>query len=330
MFKDILFVFSSLSPNKPAPNHWWIMLTHKGKYIKHEAPFIIQWLYAKYCNKKIIVSSWKKKNPNKFFFFFQRITIVMEKQDNESFGFDIQVSMTHKNKWCTVCIVVVLLNRPFQSFTWKNIISSCRPMAWSWKTALQWRCALLCVTCRRTVLLRVQAWPQVIHQHLLNEPTCFLHLQHHQTWLNTTLVNLKIDRYTTDVNVMRQHIHAHTFWCNTQPRCLPITDESPLWFIAGDIIVTINGASIEGYSHQHILDLIRESTNSLKWVTETTWWQHNKAQPRRNYPEIKAAQCLCAFCWRCMYLHVTVWLQDGDCVWECREADRAGEAGDPA
>ncbi|XP_070694154.1 cytohesin-interacting protein [Pempheris klunzingeri] len=36
---------------------------------------------------------------------------------------------------------------------------------------------------------------------------------------------------------------------------------------AGDIIVTINGASIEGSSHQHILDLIRESTNSLKMET---------------------------------------------------------------
>ncbi|XP_068429021.1 cytohesin-interacting protein [Clinocottus analis] len=36
---------------------------------------------------------------------------------------------------------------------------------------------------------------------------------------------------------------------------------------AGDIIVTINGVSIEGSSHQHILDLIRECTNSLKMET---------------------------------------------------------------
>ncbi|KAK5861197.1 hypothetical protein PBY51_022611 [Eleginops maclovinus] len=36
---------------------------------------------------------------------------------------------------------------------------------------------------------------------------------------------------------------------------------------AGDIIVTINGVSIEGSSHQHILDLIRESTNSLMMET---------------------------------------------------------------
>lgn len=35
----------------------------------------------------------------------------------------------------------------------------------------------------------------------------------------------------------------------------------------GDVIVTINGISIEGSSHQHILDLIRESTNSLKMET---------------------------------------------------------------
>ncbi|XP_008291197.1 cytohesin-interacting protein [Stegastes partitus] len=36
---------------------------------------------------------------------------------------------------------------------------------------------------------------------------------------------------------------------------------------AGDIIITINGASIEGSSHQRVLDLIRESTNSLKMET---------------------------------------------------------------
>lgn len=36
---------------------------------------------------------------------------------------------------------------------------------------------------------------------------------------------------------------------------------------AGDVIITINGVSIEGSSHQHILDLIRESTNSLKMET---------------------------------------------------------------
>uniref|UniRef100_A0A3Q3VTL7 PDZ domain-containing protein n=1 Tax=Mola mola TaxID=94237 RepID=A0A3Q3VTL7_MOLML len=36
---------------------------------------------------------------------------------------------------------------------------------------------------------------------------------------------------------------------------------------AGDIIVAINGVSVEGSSHQHILDLIRESTNSLRMET---------------------------------------------------------------
>ncbi|XP_037644746.1 cytohesin-interacting protein [Sebastes umbrosus] len=35
----------------------------------------------------------------------------------------------------------------------------------------------------------------------------------------------------------------------------------------GDVIITINGVSIEGSSHQHILDLIRESTNNLKMET---------------------------------------------------------------
>ncbi|XP_076018072.1 cytohesin-interacting protein [Genypterus blacodes] len=36
---------------------------------------------------------------------------------------------------------------------------------------------------------------------------------------------------------------------------------------AGDVIVTINGMSIERSSHQHIVDLIRESTNCLKMET---------------------------------------------------------------
>lgn len=36
---------------------------------------------------------------------------------------------------------------------------------------------------------------------------------------------------------------------------------------AGDVIVTINMVSIEGLSHQHILDLIRQSTNNLKLET---------------------------------------------------------------
>ncbi|XP_004081936.1 cytohesin-interacting protein [Oryzias latipes] len=36
---------------------------------------------------------------------------------------------------------------------------------------------------------------------------------------------------------------------------------------AGDIIITINGVSIEGLSHQQILELVRKSTNSLKVET---------------------------------------------------------------
>ncbi|XP_029386017.1 cytohesin-interacting protein [Echeneis naucrates] len=36
---------------------------------------------------------------------------------------------------------------------------------------------------------------------------------------------------------------------------------------AGDVIITINGMSIEGSSHQQILDLIRESTNCLTMET---------------------------------------------------------------
>ncbi|XP_053733370.1 cytohesin-interacting protein [Synchiropus splendidus] len=36
---------------------------------------------------------------------------------------------------------------------------------------------------------------------------------------------------------------------------------------AGDVIVSINGTSIEGSSHQHVLDLIRESANTVKLET---------------------------------------------------------------
>ncbi|XP_041856857.1 cytohesin-interacting protein [Melanotaenia boesemani] len=36
---------------------------------------------------------------------------------------------------------------------------------------------------------------------------------------------------------------------------------------AGDVIVSIDGVSIEGLSHQHVLELIRKSTNSLKMET---------------------------------------------------------------
>lgn len=36
---------------------------------------------------------------------------------------------------------------------------------------------------------------------------------------------------------------------------------------AGDIIITVNGVSTQGSSHQHILDLMRESTNCLKIET---------------------------------------------------------------
>ncbi|XP_037094994.1 cytohesin-interacting protein [Syngnathus acus] len=36
---------------------------------------------------------------------------------------------------------------------------------------------------------------------------------------------------------------------------------------AGDVIITINGDSIEGFTHQHVLDLIGGSTNDLKLET---------------------------------------------------------------
>lgn len=37
-----------------------------------------------------------------------------------------------------------------------------------------------------------------------------------------------------------------------------------LSFTVDDIILSVNGISIEGDTHQHIIELIRESTNELK------------------------------------------------------------------
>lgn len=73
------------------------------------------------------------------------------------------------------------------------------------------------------------------------------------------------------------HPHAHT---DAQTQCKAMLISRNWWvpffciLIAGDIIVTINGVSIEGSSHQQILNLIRESTNSLKWVTSWTMMVH--------------------------------------------------------
>ncbi|KAM4731122.1 cytohesin-interacting protein [Anableps anableps] len=54
-----------------------------------------------------------------------------------------------------------------------------------------------------------------------------------------------------------------TFVCNVKEDS--VAESAGL--TAGDVIVTINAVSIEGLSHQHILDLIRQSTNNLKLET---------------------------------------------------------------
>ncbi|XP_012685745.1 cytohesin-interacting protein [Clupea harengus] len=54
-----------------------------------------------------------------------------------------------------------------------------------------------------------------------------------------------------------------TFVCTVQPG----SAAESAGLTAGDVIVTINGISIEGSSHQDIISLIRESTNVLKMET---------------------------------------------------------------
>lgn len=115
-------------------------------------------------------------------------------------------------------------NNCFGSFCEKHI-SCCRPMACGWKTALQWRCARLCVMCRRIALLRVLAWPQVNHQHPFLNPTPAAHAKpsDHSIpfWLTCKLTD------------MSQHLrtHTHTLLPNTGPCCLLITLMSSFCYI---------------------------------------------------------------------------------------------------
>lgn len=78
--------------------------------------------------------------------------------------------------------------------------SCCRPMACSWRTALQWRCARLCARCRRTAQLRAPAWPQVSHPHPLHVSYTHKTVRPYDTFQ----LNTKIDRYVT-----YQHAHTH-------------------------------------------------------------------------------------------------------------------------
>lgn len=84
--------------------------------------------------------------------------------------------------------------------------------------------------------------------------------------------------------------HLPPIWIN---RCLyafipvSLTSTRCVLIFTGDIIVTINGVSIEGSSHQQILDLIRESTNTLKWVLEMMSWEHGRAQQGISGTEMK-------------------------------------------
>ena len=85
--------------------------------------------------------------------------------------------------------------------------SCCRPMACSWRTALQWRCARLCARCRRTAQLRALAWPQVSHPHPLH--MFHTHTQNRQTLWHASVEHK--DRQICHLSTRTHpHIHTHT------------------------------------------------------------------------------------------------------------------------
>lgn len=106
--------------------------------------------------------------------------------------------------------------------------------------------------------------------HPLYLTQAFMYLQNRHTLFYLS------DVFSIAYHTCQRHIPPTQSHTDAQTPCKAMLS-SPNWlvpffassFIVGDIIVTINGISIEGSSHQRILDLIRESTNSLKWVTET-------------------------------------------------------------
>lgn len=135
------------------------------------------------------------------------------------------------------CYTSVEILHCFWLFLWQRV-SCCRPTACRWRAALQWRCARLCAGCKRTVLLRVRVWLKVSFPHPPCRPETGLP---HTCWTRGPRIT------------SLSHVHHCTQTCT-----------NVISFILGDVIVSINGTSIEGSSHQHIVELIRESTNLLR------------------------------------------------------------------
>lgn len=200
-------------------------------------------------------------NSRLLFLLLHRTTIILEKQDNETFGFEIQVS----KHWSMLKLCRGEKRVAFGSLFCDTFVSLCRLTGCSWKTALQWRCARLFARWTRTVLLRVLAWPQVSRPHpfyRIGPVWAAWRL----TDISLTLICEYLHAFTPTPAISRTDVHMQftAMLCNHN-QFVPYISAS-LSF-TGDIIVTVNGVSIEGSSHQCVLDQIRKSTNCLKWVT---------------------------------------------------------------
>lgn len=101
-----------------------------------------------------------------------------------------------------------------------KIVSCCRPMACSWRTALQWRCAHLCVRCSRTALLKMLVWLQVRHPHPLYRPCTWFHIRAKSSDLISPfwLTDLYHTLHTTHMHTL---MHKH----NVKPCWFLVIDE---------------------------------------------------------------------------------------------------------
>uniref|UniRef100_A0A3Q2Q1C4 Cytohesin 1 interacting protein n=1 Tax=Fundulus heteroclitus TaxID=8078 RepID=A0A3Q2Q1C4_FUNHE len=146
----------------------------------------------------------------------QRTTVVLEKQDNETFGFEIQtyglqLKNTSEVEMCTfVCNVKE-----------DGVAESAGLTAGNPPTSL-----------------------------LPYRPYTSSHAQCYQS-INGNIA----------YRMSAEHNHAHCL------SGLHLLIAVFIFVVIGDVIITINAVSIEGLSHQHILDLIRQSTNNLKLET---------------------------------------------------------------
>lgn len=200
-------------------------------------------------------------NSRLLFLLLHRTTIILEKQDNETFGFEIQVS----KHWSMLKLC-------------RGEKKGCFWLAFLWHVCLS----------LQTYGLQLKNSPAVemctfvckVNEDSVAEsagltagepPTSFLPYR-------PRLGCVTIDRYiayhiceylhafTPTPAISRTDVHMQftAMLCNHN-QFVPYISAS-LSF-TGDIIVTVNGVSIEGSSHQCVLDQIRKSTNCLKWVT---------------------------------------------------------------